>query len=89
MPFVTVKAGCFQFALRLAISSGATFKVIDLVATLISILSLSLTKPINPPSKASGVTWPTTNPWVPPLNLPSVINATDFPKPAPIIAKLV
>ena len=29
---------------------------------------------------------PTTKPWVPPENLPSVIRATSEPKPAPIIA---
>ncbi|MNY49977.1 hypothetical protein D3C86_1854490 [compost metagenome] len=31
---------------------------------------------------------PTTKPCVPPENLPSVINATDFPNPAPIIAEV-
>ena len=43
-------------------------------------ISLSSTKAIKPPSNASGVIWPTTNPCVPPLNLPSVINATVLPK---------
>ena len=36
--------------------------------------------------KRQGTTWPTTKPWVPPENLPSVIKATSFPNPAPIIA---
>ncbi len=41
---------------------------------------------MSPPSNASGVICPTTNPCVPPLNLPSVIKATEFPNPAPMIA---
>ena len=52
----------------------------------ISIRSLSFTRAIRPPSKASGVIWPTTKPCVPPLKRPSVINATEAPKPAPKIA---
>ncbi len=48
--------------------------------------SPSSTNAIKPPSCASGVICPTTNPWVPPENLPSVINATSLPRPAPIIA---
>ena len=56
------------------------------LATLNSIISSSCTRPIKPPSKDSGVMWPTTKPCVPPLNLPSVIRATLLPKPAPIKA---
>ena len=32
--------------------------------------------------------WPTTKPCVPPENLPSVIRATSFPNPEPIIAEV-
>ena len=38
-------------------------------------------KPINPPTKASGETWPTTIPQVPPEKRPSVIKPTDSPRP--------
>ena len=54
-------------------------------SALILILSPVSRIPIAPPDCASGVIWPTTKPWVPPEKRPSVINATDFPKPAPII----
>ena len=43
-------------------------------------------KAIRPPSNASGVICPTTNPCVPPENLPSVRKATLSPKPFPMIA---
>ena len=39
-----------------------------------------------PPVWASGEICPTTKPWVPPENLPSVIRATSEPRPAPMIA---
>ena len=58
------------------------------LGTFNSMMSPSSTTPINPPLYASGVICPTTKPWVPPLNLPSVINATDLPNPAPIIAEV-
>ena len=47
-------------------------------------ISPSSNSPIIPPLYASGVMCPTTNPCVPPENLPSVIKATSFPNPAPI-----
>ena len=53
-----------------------------------SIISLSFIKAMFPPSKASGTMCPTTKPCVPPENLPSVIKATDAPKPAPNIAEV-
>ena len=59
-----------------------------LFGTFNSMMSPSSTNPINPPLYASGVMCPITNPCVPPLNLPSVIKATDLPKPAPIIAEV-
>ncbi|MNR29633.1 hypothetical protein D3C85_1470310 [compost metagenome] len=54
----------------------------------IAIKSPSFTKAIVPPTKASGVMCPTTKPCVPPENLPSVIKATEFPNPAPIMAEV-
>ena len=41
-----------------------------------------------PPTAASGATWPTTMPQVPPEKRPSVISATDSPSPAPMIAEV-
>ena len=57
-----------------------------MVSASIVILSPSSINPITPPSWASGTLGPTTNPWVPPENRPSVIKATFFPSHAPIIA---
>src|SRR5256712_9599972 len=37
-----------------------------------------------PPTAASGATWPTTSPYVPPENRPSVIRPTASPSPAPM-----
>ncbi len=39
------------------------------------------TKAMGPPSTASGATWPTQNPWVPPENRPSVTRAQSPPRP--------
>ena len=52
----------------------------------ISMISSSSTRPITPPLTASGTICPTTKPCVPPEKRPSVIKATDFPRPAPINA---
>lgn len=52
----------------------------------VSIISPSLTRPIFPPSAASGDTWPIAAPLVAPENLPSVISATLSPRPLPIMA---
>ncbi len=49
-------------------------------------LSPSRTSAIGPPSRASGATWPTQKPWVPPLKRPSVISAQSAPRPTPFIA---
>src|SRR5690625_2874565 len=51
-------------------------------------VSPSSTKAIGPPSAASGVTWPTTKPWLPPEKRPSVIRATELPRPFPIMAEV-
>ena len=59
-----------------------------LFSALILMVSPVFNNPIVPPSCASGVMCPTTKPWVPPENRPSVIKATDFPKPAPIISEV-
>src|SRR6185369_1899798 len=52
----------------------------------IVIESPSSTSAIVPPTAASGATCPTTIPYVPPENRPSVINPTESPSPAPIKA---
>ena len=44
------------------------------------------TSAIGPPTAASGVTWPTTKPWLPPENRPSVIERDLSPRPRPMIA---
>ena len=43
--------------------------------------SPSATNAIGPPSTASGATWPTQNPCVPPENRPSVMSAASAPRP--------
>lgn len=73
--------GRVQFAFRVARSSSVRLMFTSWVSALIVIWSPSLMRAIGPPSKASGVIWPTTNPWVPPENLPSVIRATSVPSP--------
>jgi DNA-binding Lrp family transcriptional regulator len=47
----------------------------------ISIVSPSRTRPIVPPSAASGETWPIDRPEVPPEKRPSVISAQALPRP--------
>ncbi len=47
------------------------------------IRSPSRANAIGPPSTASGATWPTQNPHVPPENRPSVTSAQSAPRPAP------
>ena len=44
---------------------------------------------IGPLSKLSGATCPIHKPVVPPENLPSVINNTSLPRPAPFIAAVI
>ena len=41
---------------------------------------------IGPPRAASGAMWPIISPWVPPENRPSVISATESPRPSPTSA---
>ena len=74
----------FDFLEFNSLSDKSTLIVFDSAS--IVIISPFLTSAIGPPSWASGTMCPTTNPCVPPENLPSVINATFFPSPAPIIA---
>lgn len=59
-------------ARRAASVAASTSSVIVLAGTSIAIASPSLTKPIGPPSAASGETWPIESPDEPPENLPSV-----------------
>src|SRR5690606_37240006 len=87
-PFLTGGGGWTQFFLRSAISSSLINTLISFLIESMRITSLSFIKAILPPSHASGAICPTTKPWVPPEKRPSVIKATDFPKPAPIIAEV-
>ena len=88
IPCDTFKAGFTQFAFLFANSSSETFNVIVLFTASIAIKSPSSTNAIVPPSIASGVICPTTKPCEPPEKRPSVIKATLFPKPAPMIAEV-
>ena len=49
-------------------------------------MSPSRTAAIGPPRDASGAMWPTVNPRVAPEKRPSVMSATESPRPAPTIA---
>ena len=49
-------------------------------------MSPSRSAAIGPPREASGATWPTVNPRVAPEKRPSVMSATESPRPAPTIA---
>src|SRR5579863_1966059 len=51
--------------------------------------SPSATKAMGPPSTASGATWPTQNPWVPPEKRPSVTSAQSPPRPTPFMAPVM
>lgn len=51
-----------------------------------TIRSPSSTSAIGPASTASGATWPTQKPCVPPENRPSVTSAASAPRPAPFMA---
>ena len=55
-------------------------------STSITMRSPSATNAIGPPSTASGATWPTQKPCVPPEKRPSVTSAASPPRPAPFIA---
>jgi hypothetical protein len=72
---------------RLAASSASgTSRVIWRVATSMVIGSPSWTRPIGPPWAASGATWASMKPWVPPEKRPSVTSATWSDSPAPTMA---
>ncbi len=51
-----------------------------------TIVSPSWTAAIGPPRAASGATWPIISPCVPPENRPSVMSATESPRPSPTSA---
>lgn len=81
-------SGFFHAAFLAANSSSETSADKSLFTASMVMISPSFTRAILPPSYASGVIWPTTNPCVPPENLPSVIKATDFHRPAPMIREV-
>ena len=53
-----------------------------------AIMSPSSTRAMVPPAAASGLTWPMEAPRVAPENRPSVMRATDSPKPMPQMAEV-
>ena len=75
-PRVSRGLGAFHFAWRFFHSAAEMARSICRVSASISIRSPFLTHAIGPPTAASGERCPTTNPWLPPENRPSVINAT-------------
>src|SRR5690606_24492494 len=86
MPPVTLSGGSVQAAARRARSGSSTSQAMMFDSASIVIRSPSRTKAIGPPFWASGVTCPTTNPWLPPEKRPSVTSAIELPRPAPMIA---
>src|SRR3954454_20355564 len=74
---------------RAVSSSSSTERSSRLLATSRVIRSPSRTNAIGPPSTASGATWPTQSPVVPPENRPSVNSSTSLPRPAPLIAPVI
>jgi hypothetical protein len=68
-------------ARRSARVASSTAKRIVRLGMSISIVSPSRTSPIAPPSAASGETWPTERPEVPPEKRPSVSSAQALPSP--------
>ena len=64
-----------------ASSSSSTSRSSVAAATSRRMRSPSRTNAIGPPSTASGATWPTHSPVVPPENRPSVSSSTSLPRP--------
>ena len=80
-PAVTFDLGRTQAARRAASAVSSIS-----MSTRRSLASMQMRSPssinaIGPPTAASGVTCPTTKPWLPPENRPSVIRATSEPSP--------
>ena len=70
---------------RVSSASGTSSARVRRSASIV-IGSPSRTSAMVPPTAASGATWPTTRPYVPPEKRPSVIRPTWSPSPAPMIA---
>ena len=75
--------------LRRSISSSSTSSSSVRLAASRRMRSPARTNAIGPASTASGATWPTQNPVVPPENRPSVRSMTSLPSPAPLIAPVI
>ncbi len=69
--------------------SGSTSSSIVPASASMAMMSPSCTRAMGPPSWASGPTWPTHRPRVPPEKRPSVIRATLSPRPWPESAAVV
>ena len=82
-PFLGVKA-----ASRAASSSSEIFSSRRLFGISMEIMSPSRTMPMGPPEAASGETWPMQAPRVAPENRPSVMSATELPRPMPMMAEV-
>src|SRR5919112_2113009 len=78
--------GACHDARRSASTHSGTSRSRRRAVTSIEISSPSSTRPIGPPSAASGATCPIISPWVPPEKRPSVSSATDSPRPSPTSA---
>src|SRR5664280_1853431 len=87
-PVVYRGAGCLSPALRRSSSSPSTSRSMVWRTTSTTIRSPSATRPMGPPSTASGATCPMQNPCVPPENRPSVTRAQSPPRPTPFICLL-
>ena len=89
VPLSALRGGATHASRLRCISASSTpgklMVLTDLSASIL-ITSPSLMSAMGPPSWASGATWPMTKPWDPPLNLPSVMRATQSPSPAPMMA---
>src|SRR5690606_18009681 len=85
-PSVMSEAGRDQRSRRRASSASVRSTSMRRRSASMVMRSPSSSSAIGPPTAASGDTWPTTNPWLPPEKRPSVISATSAPSPLPMIA---
>src|SRR5262249_55068815 len=76
-PRFSLGGGAFHAPFRLHHSPSLSFASTRFASASIVTTPPSFSSAIGPPVQASGQTWPTTRPWVPPLKRPSVIRPTD------------
>src|SRR5262249_20419453 len=85
-PPSTRNGGFFHEAFGLDHSASERFASAHLASASMVTWSPSFKSAIGPPIQASGATWPTTSPCVPPLKRPSVIRPIFSPSPWPTSA---